>query len=238
MTVDLAAGGRSRPTDGGARSQERMPRRGSRRPKEPGWTAATQGAGRPPNVAGLREHRLHDDRDVRHDCGMPARTSRAPTLIGVDIGSTSIKAALVAPGSGVLHVARRHHRDSPRYAAAGHTTSQASCSGPWSRPSPSAWPPRRAGIWAARAASASPAWPSPASRSIGETCRSATSSPGTTRGPSARRRRWSGRSERRPSSHGPGCGRSPSTRCPSCSGSASTGRRTSRGCATGPGSRS
>ena len=31
----------------------------------------------------------------------------ARTLIGVDIGSTHIKAALVAPGSGVLHVARR-----------------------------------------------------------------------------------------------------------------------------------
>jgi xylulokinase len=31
----------------------------------------------------------------------------APTLIGIDIGTTSIKAALVAPGSGVLHVAHR-----------------------------------------------------------------------------------------------------------------------------------
>jgi xylulokinase len=39
---------------------------------------------------------------------MPAhRGAAARTLIGVDIGSTSIKAALVAPGSGVLHVARR-----------------------------------------------------------------------------------------------------------------------------------
>jgi xylulokinase len=38
---------------------------------------------------------------------MPARKSGAPTLIGVDIGSTNIKAALVGPGSGVLHVARR-----------------------------------------------------------------------------------------------------------------------------------
>jgi xylulokinase len=31
----------------------------------------------------------------------------APTLIGLDVGSTSVKAALVAPGSGVIHVARR-----------------------------------------------------------------------------------------------------------------------------------
>ncbi len=38
--------------------------------------------------------------------GAPKRGS-GPTLIGVDIGTTSIKAALVAPGSGVLHVARR-----------------------------------------------------------------------------------------------------------------------------------
>jgi xylulokinase len=39
---------------------------------------------------------------------MPShRPSAARTLIGVDIGSTNIKAALVAPGSGVLHVARR-----------------------------------------------------------------------------------------------------------------------------------
>jgi xylulokinase len=38
---------------------------------------------------------------------MPARRGRLPALIGVDIGSTSIKAALVAPGSGVVHVARR-----------------------------------------------------------------------------------------------------------------------------------
>jgi xylulokinase len=39
---------------------------------------------------------------------MPAhRGAAARTLIGVDIGSTSIKAALLAPGSGVLHVARR-----------------------------------------------------------------------------------------------------------------------------------
>ncbi len=43
---------------------------------------------------------------------MPARSDavkkgRAPSLIGVDIGTTYIKAALVAPGSGVLHVARR-----------------------------------------------------------------------------------------------------------------------------------
>ena len=39
---------------------------------------------------------------------MPAqRVAAARTLIGVDIGSTHIKAALVAPGSGILHVARR-----------------------------------------------------------------------------------------------------------------------------------
>ena len=39
---------------------------------------------------------------------MPAhRGAPARTLIGVDIGSNSIKAALLAPGSGVLHVARR-----------------------------------------------------------------------------------------------------------------------------------
>jgi xylulokinase len=39
---------------------------------------------------------------------MPAqRTSFARTLIGVDIGSTHIKAALVELGSGVVHVARR-----------------------------------------------------------------------------------------------------------------------------------
>jgi len=39
---------------------------------------------------------------------MPAqRTGTARTLIGVDVGSTRIKAALVEPGSGVLHVARR-----------------------------------------------------------------------------------------------------------------------------------
>jgi xylulokinase len=39
---------------------------------------------------------------------MPAQSVRAAgTLIGVDVGSTHIKVALVAPGSGVLHVARR-----------------------------------------------------------------------------------------------------------------------------------
>jgi xylulokinase len=39
---------------------------------------------------------------------MRAQTAGAArTLIGVDVGSTHIKAALVAPGSGVLHVARR-----------------------------------------------------------------------------------------------------------------------------------
>ena len=39
---------------------------------------------------------------------MRAQTGGAArTLIGVDVGSTHIKAALVAPGSGVLHVARR-----------------------------------------------------------------------------------------------------------------------------------
>ena len=39
---------------------------------------------------------------------MPAnRRAAARTLIGVAIGSTSIKAVLMAPGSGVLHVARR-----------------------------------------------------------------------------------------------------------------------------------
>ena len=39
---------------------------------------------------------------------MPAHPGAAArTLIGVDIGSTSIKAALLVPGSGVLHVARR-----------------------------------------------------------------------------------------------------------------------------------
>ncbi len=36
-----------------------------------------------------------------------AKQSSAPTLIGVDIGTAFIKAALVTPGSGVLHVARR-----------------------------------------------------------------------------------------------------------------------------------
>ena len=35
------------------------------------------------------------------------RAGAARTLVGVDVGSTHIKAALVAPGSGVLHVARR-----------------------------------------------------------------------------------------------------------------------------------
>ena len=39
---------------------------------------------------------------------MPAqRAQAAVTLIGVDVGSTHIKVALVAPGSGVLYVARR-----------------------------------------------------------------------------------------------------------------------------------
>ena len=39
---------------------------------------------------------------------MPAHRVRAAgTFVGVDVGSTHIKAALVAPGSGVLHVARR-----------------------------------------------------------------------------------------------------------------------------------
>jgi xylulokinase len=39
---------------------------------------------------------------------MPAqRAAAVRTLVGVDVGSTHIKAALVAPGSGVLHVARR-----------------------------------------------------------------------------------------------------------------------------------
>ncbi|MGD0121997.1 MAG: FGGY family carbohydrate kinase [Candidatus Limnocylindrales bacterium] len=39
---------------------------------------------------------------------MPALKVRAgPTLVGVDVGSTHIKVALVAPGSSVLHVARR-----------------------------------------------------------------------------------------------------------------------------------
>jgi xylulokinase len=39
---------------------------------------------------------------------MPApRAAAALTLIGVDVGSTNIKAVLVAPGSGVIHVARR-----------------------------------------------------------------------------------------------------------------------------------
>jgi xylulokinase len=41
---------------------------------------------------------------VRSDA---AKRSAVPTLIGVDIGTTFIKAALAAPGSGVLHVARR-----------------------------------------------------------------------------------------------------------------------------------
>ena len=36
-----------------------------------------------------------------------SRTGAEHTLVGVDVGSTHIKAALVAPGSGVLHVARR-----------------------------------------------------------------------------------------------------------------------------------
>jgi xylulokinase len=35
------------------------------------------------------------------------RAGAAPTLVGVDVGSTHIKAALVESGSGVLHVARR-----------------------------------------------------------------------------------------------------------------------------------
>ncbi|MGD0249152.1 MAG: FGGY family carbohydrate kinase, partial [Candidatus Limnocylindrales bacterium] len=39
---------------------------------------------------------------------MPAqRVGAARTLVGVDVGSTHTKAALVVPGSGVLHVARR-----------------------------------------------------------------------------------------------------------------------------------
>lgn len=39
---------------------------------------------------------------------MPAqRAGAARTIVGVDIGSTHVKAALVAPGSGVIHVARR-----------------------------------------------------------------------------------------------------------------------------------
>lgn len=39
---------------------------------------------------------------------MPAqRAGAARTLVGVDVGSTHIKAVLAAPGSGVLHVARR-----------------------------------------------------------------------------------------------------------------------------------
>ena len=39
---------------------------------------------------------------------MPAqRVADARTLIGVDVGSTHIKAVLMSPGSGVLHVARR-----------------------------------------------------------------------------------------------------------------------------------
>jgi xylulokinase len=38
---------------------------------------------------------------------MPTRKSGTQTLIGVDIGSTSIKAALASPGIGVIHVARR-----------------------------------------------------------------------------------------------------------------------------------
>ncbi len=39
---------------------------------------------------------------------MPARRAGVSrTIIGVDVGSTHIKAALVAPGSGVVHVARR-----------------------------------------------------------------------------------------------------------------------------------
>ena len=39
---------------------------------------------------------------------MPAqRVGAARALVGVDVGSTHIKAVLVAPGSGVLHVARR-----------------------------------------------------------------------------------------------------------------------------------
>ena len=39
---------------------------------------------------------------------MPAHRVRAAgTFVGVDVGSTHIKAVLAAPGSGVLHVARR-----------------------------------------------------------------------------------------------------------------------------------
>ena len=45
---------------------------------------------------------------------MRVQTAVAPrTLIGVDVGSTHIKAALVAPGSGVLHVARRDTKTHP-----------------------------------------------------------------------------------------------------------------------------
>ena len=38
---------------------------------------------------------------------MARRGHQPPTLIGVDIGSTSVKAVLLAPGGGVVHVARR-----------------------------------------------------------------------------------------------------------------------------------
>jgi xylulokinase len=38
---------------------------------------------------------------------MPAHRGTVPTLIGIDVGSTNTKAALVAPGRGVIHVARR-----------------------------------------------------------------------------------------------------------------------------------
>jgi xylulokinase len=38
---------------------------------------------------------------------MPAHRDAVPTLIGVDVGSASTKVALVAPGRGAIHVARR-----------------------------------------------------------------------------------------------------------------------------------
>lgn len=45
-----------------------------------------------------------------------AETGAHRSLIGVDVGSTHVKAVLVAPGSGVVHVARR---DTPTHAVSG-----------------------------------------------------------------------------------------------------------------------
>ena len=49
----------------------------------------------------------HGGSAVRHHSAMPVQRGTAPTLIGLDVGSTSIKAVLLSPGRGVVHVARR-----------------------------------------------------------------------------------------------------------------------------------